>query len=137
MLLISLAATGCSVAFDLKPGIVAVPDGTWSGVTTQNKPVSFTIKGAEVTDLAFEYRLTQAGCETDGADARQPGARLSATPFGSGNFTYSYDSSSTGARVAMNGYFDPATPPKLSVQISLTKAGCPGSVQLSWLGAKQ
>lgn len=65
-----VAATGCTGFMNPSPVVKSLNlDGQWAGTTSQGKPITFTVRGALVTDFTVAYRLEQPGCEQDAIDS--------------------------------------------------------------------
>jgi hypothetical protein len=115
------------------PTPTPLPDynGVWSGTTSQDKEISFTVENNAVISDTFELEMRGNGCTTNskgtfGIDA----------PIVDGSFEDSTDNSFIGTSHAISGKFDSETTASGTFRFSQTK-GCPGSVEVEWTATKE
>jgi hypothetical protein len=113
------------------PGAVTPATGTWSGSTSQARPMSFTVTSQGITSATLEYQLTGTSCGFTGTITV---SSSSPVPITNGQFdtgSFPVGSSST---MRATGRFTSAT--QGNGTISISDGSCGGSVSLTWTASR-
>jgi len=106
-------------------------DGTWTGTTAQERPLSFKVEEGRVTLVTLDVRIPGTACTAtiSGGIQVSPGATVS-----NGAFVWSY-SDPWGASATLSGSFSSLT--AASGTLAATSQNCNGSVVINWSAVKE
>jgi hypothetical protein len=108
--------------------------GTWSGTTSQSKPISLTVSAQGITDVEFSFHLTGTVCSYD-SNVEQGGP---AVGISGGEFDWGPNqlgSAGSGAGWTLSGRFSSST--AASGSLTIGDAGCQGELTVTWTATKQ
>lgn len=123
---------------DLSPSIY---DGNWTGTTSQQKTITFTVKYNDIVNLSIKSTLTGKNCDYefnfgDGSvpTTEAPEYYFPINPIKEGKFYITSDSA--GISYIIIGTFISSTSASGTMKVSDTRSICKGSIKIDWSASK-